>query len=244
MRAIRAVVLTVFSAVVASAVAYVAFFRPRIKSWGFDAGEAQMTLPGDELVSEPTAHETRGITIDAPVSEVWPWLVQMGYGRGGWYSYEPLDSKQPSAHEILPEFQDLKVGDQMPTYPGFSFEVRVVEPEHALVLFTDTAQARSQMEAAGQEMKGRQDVPEFSASWGFYLEPDGDTKSRLIERFRIQGPSNAPKVVLNEALGTGVVLMARKQLIGIKERVERLNAQPEREQPIQPTPEPGFSPAS
>ena len=65
------------------------------------------------------------------------------------------------------------------------------------------------------------DVPDFAASWGFYLEPQGTDKTRLIERFRVQAPPNAPAPVLNEVLGTGVVLMARKQLIGIKERVER-----------------------
>lgn len=225
MRAIRAVLLAVLSAVVASLITYVAFLRPRLKAWGFDAGEAQKTLPGDDLVSQPSASQTRGITIDATPDKVWPWLVQMGYGRGGWYSYEPLDSKLPSAREILPEFQELKVGDPMPTYPGFAFEVKEVQPEQALVLFTDTARAKTQMEAAlpegADKAKARQNFPDFAASWGFYLEPQGEYKTRLIERFRVQAPSNAPAPVLNEVMGTGIVLMARKQLIGIKERVER-----------------------
>jgi hypothetical protein len=231
MRPIRAVVLAVISALAASAVAYVAFLRPRIRAWGFDAREAQMAFSGDDLVAEPTTQETRGITIDASPAEIWPWLVQMGYGRGGWYSYEPLDSKQSSAHAILPEFQELNVGDQMPTYPGFSFDVKVVEPEQALVLFTDTARARTQMEANHPEIKEkRQDYPEFSASWGFYLQPKSEGKSRLIERFRIHGPQNAPAPVMNEFLGTGMVLMARKQLIGIKERAERAEGTMTREE--------------
>jgi len=243
MRPIRAVLLTVISAVAASAIAYVAFLRPRIKAWGFDATESELALSGDELVAEPIAKETRGITIDASPAEIWPWLVQMGYGRGGWYSYEPLDSKMPSAHEIKPEFQELKVGDQMPTYPGFSFEVKVVEPEQALVLFTDSAQARAQMAENHPEAADKQrDFPDFSASWGFYLEPKGEGKTRLIERFRVDAPQNAPKAVMNEAFGTGVALMARKQLIGIKERVERLGVQQEADADVQPTPEPGFAP--
>jgi len=243
MRPIRAVVLAVISAVAASAIAYVAYFRPRIKSWGFDSAEAETPLAGDELVTEPTAQETRGITIDASPAEVWPWLVQMGFGRGGWYSYEPLDSKQPSAREILPEFQELKVGDQMPTYPGFSFDVKVVQPEQALVLFTDTASAKTQMEENHPEAKGKsQDYPDFAASWGFYLQPKGEGRTRLIERFRIEGPQNAPAPVMNEFLGTGIVLMARKQLIGIKERVERLAAEQDAEAKAQPSPEPGFAP--
>lgn len=224
MRAIRAVLLAAISAIVATLIAYVALLRPRLKAWGFDAGEAEKQFPGDDLVSEPTAHQTRGITIDATPDKVWPWLVQMGYGRGGWYSYEPLDRKLPSAREILPEFQELNVGDSMPTYPGFSFEVKEVQPKQALVLFTDTARAKVQMEESLSEgadkAKARQNLPEFAASWGFYLEPQGEDKTRLIERFRVQAPPNAPAPVLNEVMGTGMVLMARKQLLGIKERVE------------------------
>jgi hypothetical protein len=127
----------------------------------------------------------------------------------------------------------------MPTYPGFSFEVKVVEPQRALVLFSDTAAAKSQIAQARDKVQDvvasegaktlvdveasveMQNVPDFAASWGFYLEPQAEGKTRLIERFRIQAPSNAPAPVLNEVLGTGIVLMARKQLIGIKERVER-----------------------
>jgi len=238
MRPIKVILLAVLSGIVASAIAYVALIRPKIKSWGFDEVEAEKQFPGDELVADPTAVETRGITIDDTPDKVWPWLVQMGYGRGGWYSYEPLDSKLPSAKEILPEFQELKPGDKMPTYPGFSFEVKVVEPQRALVLFSDAAGAKDQIAAARDTVSDMvsegakplvdmeavaemENVPDFAASWGFYLEPQGADKTRLIERFRIQAPSNAPAPVLKEVFGTGVVLMARKQLIGIKERVER-----------------------
>ena len=158
MRPIRAVVFAVISGIVASVVAYIAFLRPRIKSWGFDSLEAEKAFPGDELVTEPTATETRGITIDDTPDKVWPWLVQMGYGRGGWYSYEPLDSKKPSATKILPEYQELNAGDMMPTYPGFSFEVKVVEPERALVLFTDTALAKTQIDRL--DWKGKEKMQE------------------------------------------------------------------------------------
>jgi proline iminopeptidase len=115
MRPIRAVFLAVIAGVVAAAVAYAALIRPKIKSWGFDELEAEKQFAGDELVADPTAVETRGITIDDTPDKVWPWLVQMGYGRAGWYSYEPLDSKIPSAKEILPEFQELRAGDMKPT---------------------------------------------------------------------------------------------------------------------------------
>ena len=96
-------------------------------------------LPGDELVPTPTAIDTRGITIDAPPEAVWPWLVQMGYGRAGWYSYDRLDMRGKSVDTIVPKHQALAVGDLMPMSPEAGFEVKVLEPGRALVLYADTA---------------------------------------------------------------------------------------------------------
>ena len=216
MRLIRAIVLAVVSALVASGVVYFAFVRPKVRGWGLDPHEAELPLPGDELIDEPTHVETRGITIHAPVSKVWPWLVQMGFGRAGWYSYDMMDAKS-SASGIMPEFQTLNVGDIMPTHPGGGFLVKVVEAERALVLYTDTALLRSQ---SGREEN--ESYPEIQASWAFYLQPE-DGSTRLIERFRAKTPGSGPAtVVLGEIMGTGIVLMTRKQMLSIKERVERL----------------------
>ncbi len=235
MRLIRTLLFAVLSAVIVSSAAYFLFVRPRVRSWGLDPTEAELPLPGDDLIAEPSAIETRGITIDAPVARVWPWLVQMGFGRGGWYSYDMLDNKGKSAEQILPEFQALEPGDIMPTHPGGGFLVKTLEPERALVLYTDTELVRSQAEQAdgtaalptpGLKVSGgimAASYPEFSASWAFYLEPTEDGQTRLIERFRARTPGNAAaNVVLGEIMGTGIVLMTRKQMIGIKERVERL----------------------
>jgi len=216
MRFIRAIVLAVVSALIASGVVYFAFVRPKVRGWGLDPHEAELPLPGDELIDEPTHVETRGITIHAPVSKVWPWLVQMGFGRAGWYSYDMMDGKS-GASAIMPEFQELKVGDIMPTHPGGGFLVKVVEAERALVLYTDTALLRSQ---SGREEN--ESYPEIQASWAFYLQPE-DGSTRLIERFRAKTPGSGPAtVVLGEIMGTGIVLMTRKQMLSIKERVERL----------------------
>src|SRR6187455_2372327 len=107
------------------------------RTWGIDPSETIKPLPGDALVPVSTAIETRGITIDAPPDAVWPWLVQMGFGRGGWYSYDQLDMGGSSAATLNPDWASVAVGDILPTSPGTGFEVKVVEPGHALVLFSD-----------------------------------------------------------------------------------------------------------
>ena len=118
------------------------------RTWGVDPVEARKSLPGDDLVATPTAIDTRGIIIDAPPDAIWPWLVQMGYGRGGWYSYDQIDMLGKSADRILPTFQAIAVGDVLPTSPTSGFAVRIVEQARALVLYSDTESVASR---AGQD---------------------------------------------------------------------------------------------
>jgi hypothetical protein len=235
MRVIRTALFAVLSAVIAASAVYFLVVRPKVKAWGVDPAESDLSLPGDDLVPDPSAIETRGITIEAPASAVWPWLVQMGYERAGWYSYDALDNKNASADRILPEFQHLVAGEIMPTHPGGGFRIEIVEPEKALVLFFDTELVKQQLGTAEAEGKtelpttglkatgalGRTAFPDFAASWAFYLRPTDDGKTRLVERFRARTPGNGPATaVLGEIMGTGIVLMTRKQMLGIKERVE------------------------
>jgi hypothetical protein len=235
MRLIRFIVLALLSAVVAAGTAYFLVVRPRVRSWGLDPAEAEMEIPGDDLVPEPSAVETRGVTIHGAPHDIWPWLIQMGYGRAGWYSYDALDMKGASATAILPEFQHVAPGEVLPTHPGGGFLVKVVEPSRALVLYSDTELVRAQQAAAketgtdelptaGLKASGAMldaSFPEFAASWAFFLEPLDEDRTRLIERFRVKTPGSGPaKAVLGEIMGTGIVLMTRKQLLAIKERVE------------------------
>src|SRR4051795_1460209 len=118
MRLIRAVLIFLVGAIASLAVTYAVVVRPRVKTWGVDSTESEAALAGDDLIPEPTQTETRGVTIDAPVSQVWPWLVQMGFGRAGWYSFDAMDRRYPSADSILPEFQTLAAGEVMPLYNG------------------------------------------------------------------------------------------------------------------------------
>jgi hypothetical protein len=218
-----------------AATSWYAFYRVTRwrAAWGSDPAERAMILPGDELVPGAAAVDTRAITIDAPPEAVWPWLVQMGYGRAGWYSYDKLDMKGRSADEILPEYQALAVGDMVPTDPGGGFVVRVLEPGRALVLGIDEeilarrdASGNVGLEAPGLAASGTfmkaAVPPEFRASWAFVLEPIDGGRTRLIERFRAWfGASTPISPAMGPLLDLGVFVMVRRQLLGIRERAER-----------------------
>jgi len=123
------------------------------------------SLPGDGLVADARIRWNHAITIRAHPADIWPWLVQMGCRRAGWYSYDSLDNGGvPSAERIVPELQRVQVGDIFPMTPTAQdrFVVRVVEPDRALVLGDDAGQM----------------------SWAFALEPVDATSTRLITRSR------------------------------------------------------------
>jgi hypothetical protein len=206
-------------------------------TWGVEPEEADKPLPGDVTVADGETLLTRGITIDAPPDAVWPWLVQMGYGRGGWYSYDQLDMKGRSAEGIRPEFQSLAVGDIVPTHPDGGFEVTLIEPGRALVVYLDGALAERQAKAQagsisitetpGLAASGRflrtASPPDFAVSWAFVLEPVGSDRTRLIERVRGRfGPATIGSRTMLPLMGFGVFVMMRKQMLGIRERAERI----------------------
>src|SRR5690242_14093120 len=235
--------LFVFGAAAASAGAALGFVKARaqFRTWGIDAEEAVKPLPGDDLVPDAEAVDTRGIDIAGPPKDVWPWLVQMGYGRAGWYSYDELDMDQPSADRIVPELQKLEIGDLLPTHPGGGLEGRVIQPGAALVVFADRALIEAQAEAARQTGQGVDAATanvkatgayldaampgDFQASWAFVLEPRPDERTRLIERFRGHmpipdgGPAFAPALA-GRALLFGLFVMVRRQMQGIRDRAE------------------------
>ena len=205
------------------------------KKWGVVPDEATRPLPGDELIPEAQASDTRGITIEASADTVWPWLVQMGYGRGGWYSIDQLDMRGRSADAIVEAWQDLAVGQIMPTHPGGGFEVKQLEPDRALVLYGDPStmgpprDAGSEAMPAGLAASGtflEQTPSEFRASWAFVLEPVGPNRTRLIERMRYWGGEGRPvaKAAL-PLLGFGAFVMMQRQMVGIRSRAERLAAE-------------------
>lgn len=235
--------LFIVGAAAASAGAAIGITRARteFRSWGVNPADREKALPGDEIVPEAEAVDTRSLEIAAPPSEVWPWLVQMGYGRAGWYSWDQLDMNMPSADRIVPELQQLAVGDVVPTHPGGGFEVRILEPEHALVMYADRelidAQAKAApdgLERASTNVRATGRYLEtamqgdFRASWAFILEQSASGGTRLIERFRghmemppdTQGTVKAPPKLAGTMLLFGLFVMVRRQLQGIRDRAE------------------------
>lgn len=224
----------------AGAAAYAFAVRPWWRSWGVDPAATDLALPGDDLVPDPSVTETRSIEIGAPPDAVWPWLVQMGYNRAGWYSYDVVDMKGASVDAIVPELQQLAVGDMVPNAPDTAFEVKVVEPGRALVLFADEKLVQSQVEAARAKKEAGEAVeetpanlkaagkmmpsmPGFAASWAFVLEPlDEGRRTRLAERLRVrmEAPAGPASMIAGEAFGFGVFAMVRKQMLGIRDRAE------------------------
>jgi hypothetical protein len=113
--------------------AFAPLYRRWHLHWGATDAEVAGAMPGDDLVSEPSFNATRAITIDAPPEAVWPWLVQIGYGRAGWYSYDLFDNgARPSAERILPEYQAPNVGDCVPMWSTVNettaFKIKAFEP--------------------------------------------------------------------------------------------------------------------
>ena len=237
---VRTFLLMTGAAAVTAAAAYGYAVRPWWRSWGVDSAASEASFPGDDLVADATAVDTRTIEIAAPPAAVWPWLVQMGYGRAGWYSYDAMDMRGKSADAIHPEWQSLSEGDLVPVAPDSGFVVRLIEPGRALVLYGDDALFREQAEKsrvareAGEAVEETPanlkavgtmmpSMPGFAASWAFVLEPfDGGIHTRLVERLRFHasGEQKGMDAFLS-AFGFGVFVMLRKQMLGLRDRAER-----------------------
>ncbi|MDR0592837.1 MAG: hypothetical protein LBG60_06185 [Bifidobacteriaceae bacterium] len=144
------------------------------RGWGATAAERAAPLPGDDLVRQPIFHSTRAITIEAAPEAVWPWIVQMGMGRGGWYSYDDWAGRVSSvsavsASAVIPDLQDLKVGDAVDLIDRMVFRVQDLQPNRALVLHADEHQMPLQP---------------WVKSWAFVLQPIEGGSTRLLVRER------------------------------------------------------------
>lgn len=164
---------------VLAAGAYILVARPRLLRWGATTEEAQGPYPGAELIPGGTRSATIATTINAPAEKVWPWLVQMGYGRAGWYSWDHLDNwGNSSADRLHPEWQRIAVGDQLPAMPNSAagWEVAALEPGRFLGL-------RMSLDLRGRPFDPRGPRPRFftDSLWAFRLEELPEGRTRIVE---------------------------------------------------------------
>jgi hypothetical protein len=185
---------------VAGLAAYVLVARPWLRNWGATPAERGRSLPGDELVERPGSQTTRAVTVNAPVEEVWPWLAQIGQDRGGFYSYEWLENlagcRLRNVDRIHPEWQHRDVGETVPLHWAHGLTLARFDAGRALA---------------------------FEGGWYFVLEPQ-DGSTRLIARGRV--PKGLGSAAYAALLELPHFVMERKMLLGIRDRVERLEKPP------------------
>jgi hypothetical protein len=200
--------------------------RRYYRNWGATKAECQMLLPRDNLVADPAIQTTEAVYIDAPLSAVWPWLLQMGQDRGGFYGCEGLKNlaglRHRDADRIHPEWQHLEVGDLVRLAPegwmglpeGVTLTVAEIVPEKYIVLNATRVDRR------------------WNAVWSFHLQPHWEDRVRLLTRARI-ALRHPGEVFVMEPVRPVIALGTRGLLLGIKHRVERAPmANPTQPQPI------------
>jgi hypothetical protein len=197
------------TAVVILALAVLYWFPARrwMARWGTTPSDLTRVMAGDSLLLDPTYSGTMAIIVNARPEHIWPWLVQIGYRRGGLYSYDWLDRlfgclDRPSAVCILPEFQHLAPGDAIPLGRGPAWPVAVVEPLRALVL---------DMRKMGS----------IDWVWQFGLYPIDERRTVLVSRSRVRART-IWAWLLTCAIEPAGFVMTRRMLLGVKQRAEAL----------------------
>lgn len=201
-----------FVGIVVGALALKIAVLRRLWTFGARPFERARSLPGDELIPAPRISSTRAIHIDVPPDAIWPWIVQIGWQRAGWYSYDQLERMAGaadfvdgphSARRIVPELQALAPGDpiRLGPEPMPAFAVAQVDPPRALVL------------------SGEEGVEGVGASWAFVIEPHGDY-TRLIVRFRLTYPPTLANHLIWGGSELAHMIMEQKMLRGIRQRAE------------------------
>lgn len=197
----RAALLPLFVGI--SAAIYLRFIRPWQLRWGSTDHEVARPMAGDEILAAPSFNATRAVTIQAQPEHIFPWIVQMGVTRAGWYSIDLLDNLgRPSAEVILPQFQQPHVGDLIPMSPdGKSGTYVKAFVPNQWMLWGDKA---------------------GDSTWVWGLNPIDATHTRLITRVRVKYHWLSPTIIFGLLVEFTDIVMMRRCLLGIKRRAERL----------------------
>jgi hypothetical protein len=182
-------------------IVYSLWIRDWQMNWGADNAEIKRYMTGDELLIDPEFNATRVIEINAPAAQVWPWIVQIGMNRGGFYNFDILDNAgKPSADRIIPEYQDLKVGD-------------------LILPLLQVVKIDSQKSMLWRFLEGAGGWENATWSWGLYETDNGRT--RLVSRLRQKYNSDSfPDTAMYKFQEITEIFMMRTCLLGIKRRVE------------------------
>jgi hypothetical protein len=182
--------------------------RPLHLRWGATPAEVAATMPGDDLVPDAQFTATRAITIDAPPGDVWPWIQQVGFRRGGFYSYDLFDNLgRPSSNAILPEWQDLRVGE---------VAAPMADPPTSATAFTI-----AQSDAPRHLLWAKPD-----STWAWTLEPLDGNRTRLVTRLKVRYRARPDALVTIPLIELGDFAMMRRMLLGLRDRAERHRPQP------------------
>jgi hypothetical protein len=219
---LRVTCASVLTVLLGVAALYIWLIRPWHLRWGTTEDEVAETLPGDDLVDRCKSLATHAISIRATSAEIWPWLLQLGQDRAGFYSYTWLENifccHMTNTYVIIPEWQHLKVGDGVRFHPRFPcVPVAVLEPNRALVI-AGTLEAKT-----GQPiLEGSVDHDTcLSTSWAFVLHEQGERHTRLIARLRGRFPRGLSVWLANRLFWEPAhFIMERKMLLTIKRLAE------------------------
>jgi hypothetical protein len=173
-------------------------YRPWALNWGATDEEVSQLMPGDSIVPAPTFNATRSVTVHAAPSAIWPWIIQIGYRRAGFYSHDRLDNDGiPSSDTIMPMYQGLREGDAIPLTATVDAEVVVLEHERAMLLVIEH---------------------DATWTWAWGLYPTGTGQTRLVTRLRVRAPTIRSKLMMDFF----EIIMMRKHMLGIKQRAESM----------------------
>lgn len=201
---------------------YITFFLRSIRAkWGLSKELAGREYPGDKIISNPITQFTHGIEINAPSEFVWPWIAQMGQGRGGFYSYELLENliglEIYNSNKIIPEYQKPFVGDRIPFGPDIAYPLVICDSGKAMVIeHCENMDTKSEC-ISKERLSGNY----LHLSWLWHLEGVDEEKSRFVSRNRLAYNTSFKNKMVIDVLAEPVVFaMDRKMCLGIRKRAE------------------------